>query len=139
MLAKKMLTIIPRSIRTMRRLSGESLAGSVPFQQFRIMVLVHEGLGQGKMSELLQISPAAVSKMIESLVTKKLVARSPGKDRRSLILKLTSKGKKTYDLVSGHVEQRLEESLGKLSLKELGELDRGLSVLEKFMGLVDEN
>lgn len=90
------------------------------------------------MAETLQVSLAAVSKMVNGLVIKDLIKRSPGKDGRCLNLDLTSKGIKTLSIVLGQVEERLESSLNELTPTEVKQLKSGLAVLDKLMNLVNE-
>lgn len=138
MIPKKLLTSIPLSIRTMRRLTAECLDGSITIQQFRVLKLVEEGMGQTEMADTLQVSMAAISKMINGLVEKKLVDRRPGKDRRCQMLKLTSQGNKILKVVTDHVAKRFEIGLKQLSLKEKTELQRGLEILEIYMQFMKE-
>jgi DNA-binding MarR family transcriptional regulator len=138
MLAKEILRIIPASIRTIRRLSTGSLDGSITIHHLRVLLLVKEGQGQTQMAETFQVSLAAVSKMVNGLVSKDLIKRSPGKDGRCLNLNLTSKGIKTLGIVLGQVEERLESSLNELTPTEVKQLKSGLAVLDKLMNLVNE-
>lgn len=138
MIPKKLLTSIPLSIRTIRRLTAECLDGSITLQQFRVLRLVEEGMGQTEMADTLQVTMAAISKMINALVEKKLVTRSQGKDRRCLTLKLTAQGKKILKLVTDHVARRLEIGLKRLDTKEKGDLLKGLEILERYMQFMKE-
>lgn len=138
MLSKTVLAVVPYSIRILRRLSAEALEAPLTFQQLRILFLIKDGHGQTEIADILKVSTAAVSKMISGLEVKKFALRSPGKDRRSLELSLTSQGKKVLGQVSGKIERRLENKLKLLSKQELEELKKGLTVLEKLMGFVNE-
>ena len=139
MLAKKLLVSIPTSIRVIRRLSLAGLGKTLALQQLRLLVLVREARGQAEMAEILDVSPAAVSKMVDCLVAKGLVRKKPGKDARSKSVVLTAEGKRTLKVVHSHVEGQLNVSLKKLTGTELKDLNRGLSVLDKFIGIVNEN
>lgn len=137
MLSKKILETIPYSIRTIRRLAG-SYSGDLTFQKFRILTLVNEGMGQTQISQTTQVSMAAVSKIVESLVQLKLLVREQGEDRRSLKLKLTKEGEKVRKNIHEQIGRELDKNLKKLTKKEHEELKKGLLVLEKLMGLVNE-
>ncbi|HXH29216.1 MAG TPA: MarR family transcriptional regulator [Bacteriovoracaceae bacterium] len=139
MLAKRLLVSIPTTIRIIRRLSVAKVGKKLSLQQLRVLVLIKENKGQAELAELLYISPAAVSKMVDSLVTKKLVTKKPGKDARSKSLQLTKDGKRTLATVSAYVEDQLTAGLERLTAKEHAELNRGLEVLDKFMGIVNEH
>jgi DNA-binding MarR family transcriptional regulator len=138
MLSKKILESIPNAIRTMRRISAGVLDRDMTFQQFRILTLVHEGMGQTQMSQTLQVSMAAISKIVDSLVKKKLLSREQEADRRCLKLKLTTDGEKIRKLIQGEVAREFDVNLKKLTKKELLELQKGLEVLDKLMGFVNE-
>lgn len=139
MFSKKILSSLPSSIRTLRRLSACSLNEGLTFQQFRVLNQAAEGLGQTQISQNLQISTAAISKMVDSLVQKELLVKEEGSDRRSLRLKLTPEGKRMRKLVTDHVEKALNKSFKKLTDKEKSDLVKGLDVLDKLMGYVNEN
>ena len=138
MLPKRILSVIPFSIRIIRRLSLESLDGAMPLQQIRVLFLINEGKRQSEMAEVLQVSGAAISKIINQLVLKKYAIRSECEDRRCVGLTLTAEGKKVMGLVSGQIENRLKTNMKNLTKKELEHLSQGLVVLEKLMGQINE-
>lgn len=90
------------------------------------------------MAELLQVSTAAISKMISQLEGKDYAVRTPGKDRRSLDIKLTAQGTKVLNKVFGKLENQFEMNIKRLSKQEQNDLGKGLLVLEKLMGFVNE-
>lgn len=137
MLSKKILETIPYSIRTIRKLAG-TYSGDLTFQKFRILTLVNEGMGQTQISHSSQVSMAAVSKMVDTLVKSKLLVREQGKDRRSFKLKLTKEGEKVRKNIHDQVGRDLDRNFKRLTKKEQEELNKGLLVLEKLMGLVNE-
>lgn len=55
------------------------------------------GVSVKELTELMQVTPGAVTQFIDSLVEKKLVLREVGKkDRRSIIIKLTLRAKEQF-------------------------------------------
>lgn len=138
MLAKKILNSIPQSIRMIRHLSVCFMGNELTIQQFRILTLCKEGMGQTQMAQTLQISMAAISKMVDHLVKQNLLERHQGDDRRCLKLSLTPEGKKIQKKITGQVEKILNKNLEKLTNEEQVDLDRGLTVLDKLMGFVNE-
>jgi DNA-binding MarR family transcriptional regulator len=132
------LTSIPYAVRALRRSCASSLAGELTFQQFRILMQVHEGMGQTQISQNLQVSVAAVSKLVDLLAKRDLVTRAPGEDRRSHRLTLTREGDKLRRSVHESVARELRRNLKKLTKSDLADLERGLAVLDKLMGLVNE-
>lgn len=135
----RILTSIPRAIRTIRRLSADLLNSDLTFQQFRILNLVNEGMGQTQMSQNLQVSMAAISKIVDLLVKRGLLKRETGEDRRCLTLSLTTEGKKVLKCVKTQVEKKIEIHYKKLTEKEKSELEKGLIVLDKLVGYLNEN
>lgn len=135
----RILTSIPRSIRTIRRVSADLLNSDLTFQQFRILNLVNEGMGQTQMAQNLQVSMAAISKIVDLLVKRGLLKRETGEDRRCLNLSLTAEGKKVLKCVKSQVEKKIEVHYKKLTEKEKSELEKGLIVLDKLMGFLNEN
>ncbi len=138
MLSKKILSSIPPAIRTIRRISASSLGSELTFHQFRVLNLIYEGMNQTQMSQNLQVSMAAVSKIVDLLVKKNLLKRETGEDRRCVKLKLTKEGEKLRNHVRIIVEKELEKHLKKLSSKEQTDLKKGLDVLDKLMGFLNE-
>lgn len=116
----------------------KSLDKGMTLQQLRVLFLINEGKGQTEMAEILQITTAAISKMMNLLVEKKYVIRQQGADRRCVKVKLTVSGKKVLDSVSGNIEAKIKTQLVHLTKKEITHLEEGLSVLEKLMGMVNE-
>ena len=138
MLSGKILVSIPKAIRTLRKLSAKALKNDLTFQQFRILQFAFEGMGQTQMSQNMQVSMAAVSKLVDPLVKKGLLIREEGKDRRCHHLKLSREGGKIRKQVENEVGHQLEKQFKKLSPKELKELEKGLEVLNKLMGFMNE-
>jgi DNA-binding MarR family transcriptional regulator len=138
MLTREITRVIPHSIRILRKISTGPLAGNITLNHLRILVLIKEGKGQTQISDILQISLPAVSKMLSNLVSKKMITRQRGSDARTYQLGLTSKGEKTLEQVTGYTEARIDEALKILSTKERGQLSHGLKALEKLMNKMAE-
>jgi len=138
MIEKKILSILPSAMCTIRKLSHEMVESSMTLPQLRVLFFIEKGMGQTEMAEVLQVSSAAVSKMIHSLVDKSYATRETLDDRRRVGLKLTREGKKVLTLVSGTLEKTLATNIKKLSSKEYTQLSEGLKVLEKLMGFIHE-
>jgi DNA-binding MarR family transcriptional regulator len=139
MLSSRILETLPQSIRIVRKLVARCLLGDVTFQQFRVLSLTYEGMGQTQMAQTLQVSRAAVSKVVDQLVRERLLQRVPGEDRRTIHLTLTREGEKIRKGIRAVVENEIERSFKKLTKKEQTELLKGLEVLDKLMGSVNEN
>jgi DNA-binding MarR family transcriptional regulator len=138
MSAKKILASIPHAIHTIRRLSAGSLLSDLTFQQYRFLQMIHNGSGQTQIAQNLQVSMAAVSKAVNVLVKKNLLVRETGDDRRCLKLKLTNEGNDLRKIVRGQVENQINSQFKKLTKQEQSDLIKGLDVLDKLMGYVNE-
>jgi DNA-binding MarR family transcriptional regulator len=138
MLASIVMESIPQSVRVLRKFVIESLAGDITLQQFRTMKLISEGYGPSLIAETLSVSLAAVSKMLSSLESKKLISKKAGSDRREQILSLTPQGKKILSQVMKHVEKKLELGASQLDSAQQKTLQNGLEVLNKLMSMVKE-
>jgi DNA-binding MarR family transcriptional regulator len=138
MLSKKLLESLPQSMRVIRKLSTESLSGTLTLQQMLVLIRINEGMGQTEIAESLQVSVAAISKMIASLIKHKIVASKAGLDRRTLILTLTPKGKQTLDKISKYVTEKLDIGLADLTKDEKDQLMKGLVILDQLMKKVKE-
>jgi DNA-binding MarR family transcriptional regulator len=131
MLARDVLRTVPRSIRVIRRLASEKLDGEFSLNHMRILALINDGGGPSEMTMALQVSPPAISRMLQCLEAKGLIKRSQAKDRRFALLALTFKGRKALSKVNTAVEEMINNSLDELSTSERRELTKGLSILEK--------
>lgn len=138
MLAKNVIEILSRSIRTLRKLTVSSLDGSITFHQSRVLFLILEGLGQAQIAETIQVTPAAVCKLMRELSEKGLITMCPGKDRRERNLELTKEGARALSSVSKQVEKKLNKGIEILTDKERDDLLKGLEVLNKLMGQIKE-
>lgn len=85
------------------------------------------------MACILQVSEAAVSKTIHSLVDRKLLRKRPVADRRSHEVTLTTQGKKILKQVEKHVSDRLKVGISQLTKKQQAELVQGLNHLNTLM------
>ena len=122
-------------MRTIRENYATAQSSELSFHQIRMLYFISCGKSQSEMAEIMSVTPAAVSKIIDGMVVKKLLLRKQGEDRRRQILTLTASGKKTLDKINKTVEDKLNESISQLSSTEYKQLEQGLAVLEKLMVL----
>lgn len=133
MLSEKLLDTLPYSIRTIRKLYSESLDGALTLQQIRVLTLINEGQGLTQIADTLQVSLAAVSKMVSSLSKKKIIISKEGVDRRTHVLSLTPQGKSSLEKIKKMVRAKLDVGISDLSKEESAQLIKGLSILEVLM------
>jgi DNA-binding MarR family transcriptional regulator len=60
---------------------------------------VHGSITSRQLADALNLTPGSVTKLVSQLVDMKLVQRSPGHDRREVILGLTTQGMETANAV----------------------------------------
>lgn len=138
MLARKILEALPRSIRVLRSLAVSLLHEGLTFHQTRVLYLVKEGFGQSGIAEAFQVSPAAVSKLMQQLTDKDLITMEPGLDRRSRKMRLTNAGKKKLAAFSRQMENKLNKQIDGLTPHEKDDLMKGLVVLDKVFSKLKE-
>ena len=137
--AKKLLEGIPRSVRLLRKLTVTFLDGSITLHQTRVLYLIKEGLGQSQIAETLQVSPAAVCKLMQQLTEKGFITMTPGKDRRERELELTREGGRILSTVNRQLEKKIQKGVDKLTEQEKDMLLKGLGVLDKLMSEIKES
>lgn len=138
MLSKKLLESIPKSIRVIRKLSTESVSGSITLPQMRVLNRINEGMGQTEIAKDLEVSVAAISKMLACLTKHKIIQTKAGLDRRTHILSLTPKGKQTLEKITKYVSAKLDIGIAELSKEEKDQLLKGLLILDQVMKKVKE-
>lgn len=128
-----MMEVIPKLMQTlrgeMRRSRGESL--SVP--QFRVLAAISRGLCHNKeIGDLLGVSEAAISRMLDILVSNKLIKKGSNKvDRRQTILSLTANGEKFFHKTKMEAKIRLKTRLGTLPEGDLSILIKSLHIIKE--------
>lgn len=123
-------------VRSLNDLSGYAHTVGLSLAQMSILVHLHlQGACEvTSFSEMLKISRAAASQMIERLVQQGVVRRFPGPhDRRVRLVDLTSSGKQ---IVLESLEARVEwvnELVSKISAEERGQLLGSLNRLNQYV------
>ncbi|MCI4356379.1 MAG: MarR family winged helix-turn-helix transcriptional regulator [Thermoplasmata archaeon] len=91
----------------------------------------HEPVNAAHLASLRCVTPPTVSVIVEELVQEKLVARSPSRtDRRVVVLSLTPRGRETVVTVWKHIGSRLSEATRPLPLRDIESAVRVLNALE---------
>jgi DNA-binding MarR family transcriptional regulator len=100
-------------------------------QQFQVLRRIRKGsLSVSALAEASQTSRSAVSKAVDSLVRRGLVARSLNQqDRRNLPLALTDEGQRVMDLIYDEAEAWLSSRFARLTAEEIDALLQGLEIL----------
>lgn len=98
-----------------------------------LMAISHNpGIRQGVLADLLKIKWPNMTKLVRTLETEGLVERRiPSNDRRSVLLRLTARGKRRVDDLSEEVRHRDRQAL---SMLDDGEYDQLLALCRKVAG-----
>ena len=102
-------------------------------EQFQVLRRIRNGSASvSALAETSQTSRSAVSKAVDSLVRRGLVARSQNPlDRRNLPLALTGEGQRVMDLIYGEAEAWLSTRFERLNAEETQSLLLGMESLRK--------
>jgi DNA-binding MarR family transcriptional regulator len=137
--------IVKKFTTAMKRLKSNKFNYNLgmPHSEFMIMQVIHcqtkdnqssEALTLTELSEIVQISKAAVSQIISALEEKGFIERStPKKDRRIVYVKLTEEGEKTFEASMVIATKRLSFILEKLGQEDA---ETFIRLLDKFAELV---
>jgi DNA-binding MarR family transcriptional regulator len=113
--------LIEANVRTQLR---ESFGTTLP--RFDLMAQLDrapEGLSMSELSSRLMVSGGNVTGLVEALRREGIVARSAhAKDRRSLIIRLTAKGRRLFQTMTPVHEQWIDALLGRISRSDMQEL-----------------
>lgn len=97
------------------------------------------GLSIDELSRVLGLSHSATVRVVESLVSDRIVQKTAGNDRRSVSLRLTRSGRRLFDRLREQRRAVLYEILEKLTARERGELHEALvRILEDCASTVEE-
>ncbi|MGI4992005.1 MarR family winged helix-turn-helix transcriptional regulator [Halobacteriovorax sp. GFR7] len=107
----------------------------ISFPKYRILARVNDGVCTcSDLADVIHVSCAAISKLVDTLVNDKYISREACKtDRRITFLKITAKGKKKFEKVRSGASHRFSGSLENLSASEVSQLTSALEVIENFV------
>jgi DNA-binding MarR family transcriptional regulator len=130
--AKKLLEVIPKTMRIIRTELRNYAKAEFSVPQFRILIHVSQGpRNNSQLAEHIGVSVAAMSRMVNGLVLKGLLTRTVGPtDRRQVQLILTEKGRNTVNQLTSAVQKTMALRISRLGQRPKRELRTGLSVLE---------
>lgn len=133
--AARILRVIPRTMRHIRSELRSFAKSELTVPQFRILIHLseHDALNNRQLAEIHGVSVAAMSRMADVLVRRKLVERSTApNDRRQIQLRLTAAGREALERINTGVQGNLEQRLSALEDRPHFELSSGLRILEEI-------
>jgi DNA-binding MarR family transcriptional regulator len=121
-------------MRLSRRLRQHALEGITPAQSSALAVVVREGrLTLSQLADAERVQPPTVTRVVDSLVARGLVTRTPGEhDRRVGWVEPTSEGTELVDTMRRRRDAYLAKRLRRLSAEELDVLARAAGILERL-------
>jgi len=133
-LARRVLDVIPPLMHRIRGEMRTEATSELSVQQFRILSNIRRGLCfTNEIAADQRVSLAAISRAIDVLVKRNLVARKPDrKDRRRVSLRLTKLGTTLFARFGNRAQTMLESRIKKLNGQEQLQLKLGLSQIEKL-------
>ena len=130
--ASRVVEVVPTVMRHLRAniRSQKTLKFTIP--QFRVLTYLHH-YGEATLSELAAsqgVSLPTMSKLVGSLVLRKLVARGGhGADRRKLKLQLTDEGNRAHDATLQNTREYVAAKVAHLTEQQRQAIVDGLSLL----------
>lgn len=109
------------------------LAEDVSAPQYRLLVLIDAGVTRGvDLARDLEVHSSTIARMVERLVAKNLIDRSPDPDdRRANVLSLTPRGSKLVQDVNEHRRRQLIDLLSQLEPGEIETVVTGFTLFTR--------
>lgn len=109
-------------------------AGKMECQLLNHLFVVKEPVNMNELAKVLNVSHSRITRIMDNLVSKKLVQRKPSeKDRRCWFAIITEKGKKLAENSRQTVVDHQKKIIGKLPDKEVEEIFKALKTyVEKY-------
>ena len=133
-----MMDVMPKAMQSLREEMRQGRGDRLTVPQFRVLAGVNRGVVANKdLGELLGVSEAAISRMVDHLVQDGLIKKSIHKsDRRQSVLSLTIDGSSLYNFIRGDARQRLMEKLEVLPNEKLEIVIKGLEILKENIDIL---
>lgn len=133
-----MMEVMPKAMQSLREEMRKGRGDRLTVPQFRVLAAVNRGLCHNKeIGDLLGVSEAAISRMIDKLEQDGMIKKGINKkDRRLTVLSLTKEGQKFYNFVKTDARGRLKSKLDALSDQDADALIKGLEILQKNLALL---
>lgn len=129
-----MLEVVPLVMRVIRAEMRSRRAADLSVPQFRALAFLSrcEGASLSDVAEHIGLTLPSISKMVDGLVTRGLVARRPSAgDRRRVALALTPQGEAVLEAARRGTQARLAEMLTALTAEERAVIARAMHTLRQ--------
>ncbi len=130
-ISRQLLDTIPHMMRSVRLVLREAKNSTLTVPQFRVLAYVSlQPCTSKQLADWQGVSLPAMSRMVDYLVRRQLLTRTPDtKDRRQIQLRASFKGKKEFETLHKAVQGKLAERITALRESEKKSLEAGLGVL----------
>lgn len=135
--AREVLDAVPLVMRAIRAEMRSHRSPDLSVPQFRALLYLqrHPGASLSALSDHLGLTPPSVSKLVDGLVGRGLVARQTSPtDRRRIMLMVTPSGGAILQAASQATQARLAETLARLDEDKRAVVMEGMRALRTLFG-----
>ncbi|MBS1959131.1 MAG: MarR family transcriptional regulator [Bdellovibrionales bacterium] len=132
-LSKKFIDIIPRAMQSIREELRNSARADFSVPQFRVLAYLGRNTvaTNGDLAQHVGVTAPTMSRLVNSLVERKLVIRTTDKtDRREIKLSLSSKGLAKHSELRDSTKDRFARRFENLKIEDKKLLTHALKVME---------
>ncbi|NPV70127.1 MAG: MarR family transcriptional regulator [Firmicutes bacterium] len=132
--ARQIMEVVPAAMRSIRAEMRRQCENQLSVPQFRTMAYLHRqpGASLAAVAEHIGVTPPAMSRMVDRLVERGLVARQSHPDsRRQLTLALTPHGAAMFEAARARTHDRIAGMLGTLAAEDLASIESALTLLAR--------
>jgi DNA-binding MarR family transcriptional regulator len=129
---------IPLLMRLLQTKFREKCIGDLSMAQFRTLAFVDtkQGASLSEVAGHIGLGLPSMSKLVDALVTRKLLERSVhGGDRRRICLSLTDQGKRELEEAYQHTQAFFADKFAELTEDERGQIAGAMNVMSKLFVL----
>ena len=132
--SRQILDLIPKIMHHIRTEMRQYAKGQLTVPQLRVLIRINKGIQTHKeVAEWMGFTPATLTRMVDTLVTRKLATRSTDpNDRRQIHLQATAQGKGLADKYKERINIQIQSRINALSGAEKTKLREGLRVLSEL-------
>jgi MarR family transcriptional regulator, transcriptional regulator for hemolysin len=115
-------------------------AGKMECQLLNHLYMVKKPVNMNELAKVLSVSHSRITRIMDNLVSKKLVVRKPSeKDRRCWFAIITDKGKKLAENSQQTIVDHQKRIISQIPKKEIEEVYKGLkNYVEKYENILEE-
>ena len=134
-MADLIMDVVPKMMQIMREEMRHGRGERLTVPQFRVLASINRGITKNKViAEMLGVSEAAISRMIDNLVAEGLIKKGVSKiDKRNAKLSLSSEGEKLYLQIRSEARMSLKEKIDTDDSIDSQAVVSGLIALDKFI------